>query len=316
MPGIKGQHRKMFRKPGLARQAIGILASSPELAQEVQNPAPQPVQKFNTGGLAQLIGYNPGFDAQGQAIPGFGGFYQRISGIENPERARSMRNLDLIRLGLSIAGGQSDDTATNVIQGLTGTLNQISARRPQELAVAMKAAELGAAQTAIKKKDMQETLKPFREAVAAAGGSIDMGTGEVTMDGNKFANIEQFNKYLNKQDSDGSYVNAAKRELFQGTLVKVARPTDRERALKALYDPEIPLSQAISAAKLQLGADSDAQKALRQEAIKAAIARNLVLIDKNGDQLTEIPTTTSAMKELRFSDKQGNVFNIEGIKVN
>ena len=36
MPNIKGQHRKMFRKPGLARQAIGILASSPELAQEVQ----------------------------------------------------------------------------------------------------------------------------------------------------------------------------------------------------------------------------------------------------------------------------------------
>jgi len=35
---IKGQHRKMFRKPGLARQALGILASSPELMQTVDQP--------------------------------------------------------------------------------------------------------------------------------------------------------------------------------------------------------------------------------------------------------------------------------------
>ena len=64
MPNIKGQHRKMFRKPGLARQAIGILASSPELAQEVQNSMPQPVQpqpvqNFSLGGLATLLGRAP-----------------------------------------------------------------------------------------------------------------------------------------------------------------------------------------------------------------------------------------------------------------
>ena len=33
---IKGNNRRMFRKPGLARQAIGILASSKELMDEVQ----------------------------------------------------------------------------------------------------------------------------------------------------------------------------------------------------------------------------------------------------------------------------------------
>lgn len=41
---IKGQHRKMFRKPGLARQALGILASSGELMNEVQ-----PVRMANGG---------------------------------------------------------------------------------------------------------------------------------------------------------------------------------------------------------------------------------------------------------------------------
>ena len=34
--GVVGEHRKMFRKPGLARQALGILASSGELMNEVQ----------------------------------------------------------------------------------------------------------------------------------------------------------------------------------------------------------------------------------------------------------------------------------------
>lgn len=147
MPGIKGQHRKMFRKPGLARQAIGILASSPELAQEVQRGAPQamqpqPVQNFNQGGIAELIGYNPGFDAQGNAIPGFGGFYQQMSGITDPQRAQAMRKMDLIRLGLRIAGGQSEDTATNVIGGLTGTLDDVSGRRDKEFALAVKSYEL------------------------------------------------------------------------------------------------------------------------------------------------------------------------------
>ena len=48
---MKGANRKLFRKPGLASQAIGILASSNELADQVQSVAPnmmprQPVQKF------------------------------------------------------------------------------------------------------------------------------------------------------------------------------------------------------------------------------------------------------------------------------
>ena len=45
---IKGSNRRMFRKPGRARQAIGILASSKELmdaAQGSQMPM-QPVQSF------------------------------------------------------------------------------------------------------------------------------------------------------------------------------------------------------------------------------------------------------------------------------
>ena len=62
---MKGANRKLFRKPGLARQAIGILASSKELADQVQSVAPnmmprQSVQKFMRGGLASLLGITPG----------------------------------------------------------------------------------------------------------------------------------------------------------------------------------------------------------------------------------------------------------------
>ena len=48
----------------------------------------------------------------------------------------------MISLGLRIAGGQSDDTATNVIQGLTGTLDDVSGRRDKEFALAVKGYEL------------------------------------------------------------------------------------------------------------------------------------------------------------------------------
>ena len=66
---IKGGNRRMFRKPGRARQAIGILASSKELmdaAQASQMPM-QPVQSFANGGLAN----NYLFDALGVVPPGF-----------------------------------------------------------------------------------------------------------------------------------------------------------------------------------------------------------------------------------------------------
>lgn len=65
---IKGNNRRMFRKPGLARQAIGILASSKELMDEVQpvrmvaggDPAlEQARQQVLASGISQT---NPLFD--------------------------------------------------------------------------------------------------------------------------------------------------------------------------------------------------------------------------------------------------------------
>ena len=41
---VKGSNRKMFRKPGMARRAIGILASSPELAQAANRNMPVRLQ--------------------------------------------------------------------------------------------------------------------------------------------------------------------------------------------------------------------------------------------------------------------------------
>jgi len=55
---VKGQHRKMFRKPGLARQALGILASSGELMNEVQprmDPADGPIDTTGVRGLPAAI---------------------------------------------------------------------------------------------------------------------------------------------------------------------------------------------------------------------------------------------------------------------
>ena len=44
---FKGSNRKMFRKPGMARRAIGILASSPEIMQAANRNMPV---RMNNGG--------------------------------------------------------------------------------------------------------------------------------------------------------------------------------------------------------------------------------------------------------------------------
>ena len=42
-------NRKMFRQPGMSRQPMGILASSPELANVVRRRTGQPVQMAHGG---------------------------------------------------------------------------------------------------------------------------------------------------------------------------------------------------------------------------------------------------------------------------
>ena len=151
---MKGANRKLFRKPGLARQAIGILASSNELADQVQFVAPnmmprQPVQKFKTGGLASLLGITPaGYEMVNEELvarPGFSGMYERMSGISDPARAREQSGIDLMKLGARIAAGQSGSTTTNVAQALTTTLDDIGKNRQTEFAMTLKEAEIARA---------------------------------------------------------------------------------------------------------------------------------------------------------------------------
>ena len=51
---VKGSNRKMFRKPGMARRAIGILASSPELMQAANRNMPVRLQGGGSPRLEQI----------------------------------------------------------------------------------------------------------------------------------------------------------------------------------------------------------------------------------------------------------------------
>ena len=51
---VKGSNRKMFRKPGMARRAIGILASSPELAQAANRNMPVRLQGGGSPRIEQI----------------------------------------------------------------------------------------------------------------------------------------------------------------------------------------------------------------------------------------------------------------------
>ena len=207
---MKGANRKLFRKPGLARQAIGILASSKELADQVQSVAPnmmprQPVQKFKGGGLASLLGITPAgyemVDEKLVARPGFSGMYERMSGISDPARAREQSGIDLMKLGARIAGGQSGSTTTNVAQALATTLDEVGKNRQTEYAMTLKEAEMARAlEDAKATRDLKErtlAVSTFGatmtndklDALSAVGitPSID---GSAIYDGKKYNSID------------------------------------------------------------------------------------------------------------------------------
>lgn len=210
---MKGANRKLFRKPGLARQAIGILASSKELADQVQSVAPnmmprQPVQKFKFGGLASLLGITPAgyemVDEELVARPGFSGMYERMSGISDPARAREQSGIDLMKLGARIAAGQSGSTTTNVAQALTTTLDDIGKNRQTEFAMTLKEAELARAlEDAQATKDYRTaTLRmsgmpsALKEAVTGTGGAITSEGQIMGSDGTIYATSEEYQKSL------------------------------------------------------------------------------------------------------------------------
>ena len=216
---MKGANRKLFRKPGLARQAIGILASSKELADQVQQVAPnmmpqQPVQNFRNGGLASILGITPaGYEMQGEELvarPGFSGFYERASGISDPVRAREQSALDLIKLGARIAGGESTSATTNIAKAVTESAEELAKNRQTEFAMTLKEAEMARAlenakldreykDASLRMSGMTSSLK---EAINRTGGSFTTQGTIMGPDGQVYPNAEAFKQSLSPKQQD------------------------------------------------------------------------------------------------------------------
>lgn len=301
---MKGSNRKMFRKPGAARRAVGILASSPELAGEVTRRGDdQPVQRFNLGGLAEMIGYNPGYTEEGQAVPGFGGFYQRLSGISDPARAREQSGLDLMRLGARIAGGQSTRTAENVASALTETLGEVQKRRQTEFTNELAMAQLEDARekqeqakqlAALKRRT--DVVQPLADELAVVGASIDPESGFIRYGGELYSGIDTAIAAMSDKD----------KATFQQGLQKSARLTEGQEARRLQYDPDpTTFGRAMSAVISELGGAPDSsseRKAVAAEARKAAAARGFRVIE--GKSATDV---------MFFDDATQTLYDIYGV---
>ena len=224
---IKGSNRRMFRKPGMARQAIGILASSKELmdaAQAGQMPM-EPVQSFANGGFANTAyGFMnlapPGFtmtgegdDATLEPVSGLGGAYQRLSGIRDPSRARQQSGMDLLELGARIAAGQSTSSTENIANALIPTIDKIGKRREKELATDLAVAQLKDKKEEKELTRLRETAKaqrdlnkPFNDELYLIGASVDPNTGFIMygkpVDGQQpvYRDIASLKKALSPED--------------------------------------------------------------------------------------------------------------------
>ncbi len=250
---MKGANRKLFRKPGLARQAIGILASSKELVDQVQQVAPnmmpqQPVRNFKNGGIVSMLGITPaGYEMQGEemvARPGFSGFYERASGISDPARAREQSALDLIKLGARIAGGESTSATTNIAKAVTESAEDLAKNRQTEFAMTLKEAEMARAlenakldreykDASLKLSGMTSSLK---EAIQRTGGSFTTQGTIMGPNGEVYSNAEAFKQSLPPEQQD----------LFDQSFVSATDAITRRR--NRIGDPNIPFPQRYAEA--------------------------------------------------------------------
>ena len=314
---IKGSNRRMFRKPGRARQAIGILASSKELMDAAQAEMPmQPVQSFANGGFADtaygLLGLNPpgfnligeGDDATLQPISGFGGAYQRLSGIRDPARARQQSGMDLLELGARIAAGQSASTTENIANALIPTIDAIGKRREKELATDLAVAQLKdkkeqEAQDRLDKlyaAQRQVNLK-FSKELSQIGAAVDGTTGLITygapIDGKLpvFKDIQDLQAHLRSLGKEGE---SDLRELVDS--IQRAGGTVGERLFDDLTNPDIDLQNYLQ--KFDLGTD---EKVESPRELKFRLLRLEGAIQGKGGVLIRPTETASDARILDFN---------------
>jgi hypothetical protein len=278
---IKGSNRRMFRKPGRARQAIGILASSKELmdaAQTGEQAAMQPVQSFSGGGIANNIyseldlygGVAPGFEMVGegdaatvQPIGGLEGSLARLYGMRDPSRVRSESGFDLLELGARIAAGGSDSTTQNIANALIPTIDKIGKRREKNLATDIAVAQL-------KDKKDQEARDRLEKAYASQrkvnlkfskelsqiGAAVDGQTGLITygapVDGQLpfFKDMQALQAHLRSLGKEGE---SDLRKLTDS--IQREGGTVGERLYDDLTNPDIDLQAYLQ--KVELGKTED-----------------------------------------------------------
>ncbi len=323
---IKGNNRRMFRKPGTARQAIGILASSKELmdaAQAGQQMPTQPVQSFAGGGIANsylfdALGILPpglrqvgeGDDATLEPVPGFGGAYQRLSGISDPARARQQSGIDLLKLGARIAGGQSTSATENIAQGVTTTLGEIDKGRQQELANTLAIAKLQD-----DKRKQRETLAAARlnrRVTAMSKLATELQGVGVTVN----PDTAQFD-FVRKGKVIGSYdnftdipFNENERNKFEAALEKSGKITDQKRTSDSIYEPDVDFGRAMTELILQKNFDAGRQDEaiLAAEAEKAARARGFGVLPGQNKKGID----TRFIDNVANEDGTFNVYDIRG----
>jgi len=336
---IKGGNRRMFRKPGRARQAIGILASSKELmdaAQGSQMPM-QPVQSFAPGGFVQsqpmsnylfdALGVRPagftqvgeGDDARLQAVPGFSGAYQRLSGIADPARARQQSGMDLLELGARIAAGQSTSATENIAAGLIPTLEGIGKRRQQELANTLAIAKLqddkrkekqALEQTRLSRKVTAMNRMAPELSIVGVVPNPDTGKYDFTRDG-KF--VGSFDNYVDIP------LNETERATLTEAITKSGKITDLVGTTNDLFDPAVPFGKAMTKIVLSENFDRNDTAQLESQASKGAEARGYIRIPgPNTASGTPKVRDTKYLNPKPLTTKEGTVvyelFDINGVR--
>jgi len=201
---------------------------------------------------------------------------------------------------LRIAAGKSDDTATNVIEGLTQQLGQVGKRRQTNFANELAIAQLKDAKEKEKRnielasvKRRTEVVKPMIKSLAAVGATVDPDSGQILYKGESYSDIGSFVAGLDKVDS----------ERFEKSLVRETSGVD-ERLGTLVSSENIPFPEKMTRLGLKIDPENNSEQ-FAAEAIKAAQASGL-----------QLRPNTSGIDAEFLDPETGALFNVYGVRVN
>ena len=221
---VKGSNRRMFRRPGSARKAAGILASSQELMNQVE-----PVRMNIGGSVNNAV-------AERDILAEYEKLLLEQTGRKTPGNFLTDLGINMATSALTNPQLGKTDAA---IAGLTGAFAQATKRKEKEDARELAALKGQVDIETIRRtraKAIQDRFTSDQRNALSAAGAVLNADGSITKGKTTFADLSDFMSRVDKKTLD----------TFQSSFNKLGSDAEA-RSIKLLRNPDVnPLDKVLT----------------------------------------------------------------------